>query len=80
MATAIASKKTRSKARKKSYPNEDIAPEILEKAYYLMCQAKAMTEIYETNAKITSKYVHATSRGHEAVSYTHLTLPTMIEV
>ena len=26
-----------------------------------------MTEIYEANFKFASKYVHATSRGHEAV-------------
>lgn len=32
-----------------------------------MCSAKAMTELYEANSKLTSKYVHATSRGHEAV-------------
>lgn len=32
-----------------------------------MATAKAMTEIYENNFKFVSKYVHATSRGHEAV-------------
>ena len=32
-----------------------------------MCTAKAMTDIYEENKDITSKYVHATSRGHEAI-------------
>lgn len=32
-----------------------------------MCQAKAMTRAYEENFKWVSKYVHATSRGHEAV-------------
>lgn len=37
------------------------------KAWELMCTAKAMTDIYEENAKFTSKYVHATSRGHEAI-------------
>ena len=26
-----------------------------------------MTELYEANFKLTSKYVHATSRGHEAI-------------
>ncbi len=45
----------------------EISKEILEKAYRLMCMAKAMTDIYEENKEITSKYVHATSRGHEAV-------------
>ena len=37
------------------------------RAWELMCTAKAMTELYEENFKLTSKYVHATSRGHEAI-------------
>ncbi len=41
--------------------------ETLLKAYRLMCTAKAMTELYEERKDITSKYVHATSRGHEAI-------------
>lgn len=40
---------------------------ILEKAFAIMATAKAMTELYEENFKIVSKYVHATSRGHEAI-------------
>ncbi len=32
-----------------------------------MATAKAMTDIYEANFKFVSKYVHATSRGHEAI-------------
>lgn len=32
-----------------------------------MCSAKSMTELYEENMKVVSKYVHATSRGHEAI-------------
>ena len=32
-----------------------------------MCTANAMTELYEERKDITSKYVHATSRGHEAI-------------
>lgn len=32
-----------------------------------MATAKAMTELYEANFKFVSKYVHATSRGHEAI-------------
>jgi len=39
----------------------------LTKAFSLIATAKAMTEIYEANFKFASKYVHATSRGHEAV-------------
>jgi 2-oxoisovalerate dehydrogenase E1 component len=40
---------------------------LLSKAFGLMATAKYMTEYYEANFKIVSKYVHATSRGHEAV-------------
>ena len=36
-------------------------------AWELMCTARAMTELYEEHFKLTSKYVHATSRGHEAI-------------
>lgn len=36
------------------------------KAYQLMCTAKAMANIYEENKTII-KYVHSTSRGHEAI-------------
>lgn len=44
-----------------------ISSEILTKAFELMATAKSMTELYESNFKFVSKYVHATSRGHEAV-------------
>ncbi|MCF8278304.1 MAG: tungsten formylmethanofuran dehydrogenase [Flavobacteriales bacterium] len=44
-----------------------VSVETLKKAYRLMCTAKAMTILYEANARVTSKYVHATSRGHEAI-------------
>ena len=40
---------------------------ILKKGFAKLCTAKAMTELYETNFKQVSKYVHATSRGHEAI-------------
>ncbi|MEO8584380.1 MAG: thiamine pyrophosphate-dependent enzyme [Flavitalea sp.] len=36
------------------------------KAYHLMCQAGAMAKIYEAN-RASCKYVHSTSRGHEAI-------------
>ncbi|WP_044403077.1 thiamine pyrophosphate-dependent enzyme [Lacinutrix sp. Hel_I_90] len=39
----------------------------LQKAFSKLCTAKAMTELYEANFKQVSKYVHATSRGHEAI-------------
>lgn len=40
--------------------------DILIRAYRLMCQAKAMADTYEANRQIC-KYVHSTSRGHEAI-------------
>lgn len=39
----------------------------LKKAYRLMYTAKSLSELYEANKEITAKYVHATSRGHEAI-------------
>ena len=36
-------------------------------AFRLMCAAKTMAEKFEANKEITAKYVHATSRGHEAI-------------
>ena len=36
-------------------------------AFRLMCTAKTLAEKYEAHKEITSKYVHATSRGHEAI-------------
>ncbi|MEZ4935757.1 MAG: thiamine pyrophosphate-dependent enzyme [Saprospiraceae bacterium] len=44
-----------------------ISKKILLEAFQLMSTAKAMTELYEKNFKVVSKYVHATSRGHEAI-------------
>ncbi|WP_046746252.1 alpha-ketoacid dehydrogenase subunit alpha/beta [Kordia zhangzhouensis] len=41
--------------------------EILQKGFSLLCTAKAMATLYEDNFKVVSKYVHATSRGHEAI-------------
>lgn len=46
---------------------EKVSVETLKKAYTLMCTAKSMAELYEANKEITAKYVHATSRGHEAI-------------
>ncbi|MFZ1357666.1 MAG: thiamine pyrophosphate-dependent dehydrogenase E1 component subunit alpha, partial [Saprospiraceae bacterium] len=37
------------------------------KAFETMCTAKGLTELYEEQFKTVSKYVHATSRGHEAI-------------
>lgn len=40
--------------------------EILFNAYRLMCTADAMAKTYEANRQVC-KYVHSTSRGHEAI-------------
>ncbi|TYA54612.1 alpha-ketoacid dehydrogenase subunit alpha/beta [Formosa maritima] len=41
--------------------------ELLKQGFSNLCTAKAMAELYEANFKQVSKYVHATSRGHEAI-------------
>lgn len=41
--------------------------DVLLDAFKLMCTAKTLAEKYEANKEVTSKYVHATSRGHEAI-------------
>ncbi|MEP7265723.1 MAG: thiamine pyrophosphate-dependent enzyme [Bacteroidota bacterium] len=46
---------------------QGLSRDTLLKAYRLMCTAKEMTVIYEEKSAITAKYVHATSRGHEAI-------------
>jgi len=43
-----------------------LSNDILLKAYRLMMTAKAMADIYENNRSVC-KYVHSTSRGHEAI-------------
>ncbi|MAP79920.1 MAG: tungsten formylmethanofuran dehydrogenase [Aequorivita sp.] len=45
----------------------DISKNILKKAFKNLVTAKSMTELYEENFKTVSKYVHATSRGHEVI-------------
>ncbi len=52
---------------KKRTINSPVGEQTLTTAFELMCTAKAMTELYETNKEVTAKYVHATSRGHEAI-------------
>ncbi|PRY15640.1 2-oxoisovalerate dehydrogenase E1 component [Pontibacter ummariensis] len=41
--------------------------DLLKKAYRLMLTAKTMADTYEENKAVCSKYVHSTSRGHEAI-------------
>lgn len=49
-----------------SIPSATLDRKLLLKAYELMETARAMAELYEANKEVTAKYVHATSRGHEA--------------
>ena len=44
-----------------------ITKEIILQAFKNLVTAKAMTQVYEDNFKVVSKYVHATSRGHEVI-------------
>ncbi|MGB0897310.1 MAG: alpha-ketoacid dehydrogenase subunit alpha/beta [Flavobacteriaceae bacterium] len=44
-----------------------LSKDILQKGFSNLCTAKAMATLYEDNFKLVSKYVHATSRGHEAI-------------
>lgn len=44
-----------------------IKEETLLKAYELMLTAREMAETFERNKEVCSKYVHSTSRGHEAI-------------
>ena len=44
-----------------------ISEDVLLRAFKLMSQSIALSEVYEENFKLVSKYVHATARGHEAI-------------
>ena len=44
-----------------------ISTDVLLRGYCLVVTAKTMAETYEENFRFVSKYVHAVSRGHEAV-------------
>lgn len=53
--------------KKKGAENKSIKKDVLQKAWTLMAQARAMSTLYEDKKEVTGKYVHATSMGHEAV-------------
>jgi 2-oxoisovalerate dehydrogenase E1 component len=44
-----------------------ITKDLILEAFKNLVTAKAMTQVYEDNFKVVSKYVHATSRGHEVI-------------
>lgn len=55
------------KEQKINLKNSKVNKETLVRAFANLCTAKAMTFLYEENFKVVSKYVHATSRGHEVI-------------
>ena len=55
------------KNQKRSTRKTGPSKEILVKAYELMTTAIAMSDKYEERKDVTAKYVHTTSRGHEAI-------------
>jgi 2-oxoisovalerate dehydrogenase E1 component len=48
-------------------PKKAIKTDILLRGYHIMATAKVMSDFYEQNFRLVAKYVHAVSRGHEAV-------------
>jgi 2-oxoisovalerate dehydrogenase E1 component len=59
--------RTKSQSKKLRSGKPELPVDILLKAYELMCTVKRMAETYDENREICSKYVHSTSRGHEAI-------------
>ncbi len=54
-------------AKNQAPPATGLPRPLLAEAFQLMSTAVALTELYEANFKEVSRYVHATSRGHEAI-------------
>jgi len=44
-----------------------IVNDVALRAFELTCEARAMAQLYDDNRDICSRYVHSTSRGHEAI-------------
>ncbi|MBL7839712.1 MAG: tungsten formylmethanofuran dehydrogenase [Cyclobacteriaceae bacterium] len=55
------------KEKSKKTSGSQLPKDVLLNAYKLMCTARRMAELYDENREICSKYVHSTSRGHEAI-------------
>ncbi|HKL03366.1 MAG TPA: thiamine pyrophosphate-dependent enzyme, partial [Cryomorphaceae bacterium] len=53
--------------KKKKGSSMALTSDRLIEIWRMMNSAKAMTQLYEKNKEVTAKYVHATSRGHEAI-------------
>jgi len=55
------------KEKGKSKASTKKQEDIYLKAYRLMCTAKHMSALYDEEKEVCAKYVHSTSRGHEAI-------------
>jgi 2-oxoisovalerate dehydrogenase E1 component len=53
----------KAESKQKSHLTQEIAL----KAYELMCTARHLAQLYDDRKEICSRYVHSTSRGHEAI-------------
>ena len=51
----------------KAVRKSQLDQKILLRAYELMCTSRRMAETYDERKEIAGKYVHSTSRGHEAI-------------
>lgn len=63
MSKTVTVSDTKNELNSKKSLNQDI----IRRGFELMCTAKTLAEKYEAHKEVTSKYVHATSRGHEAI-------------
>lgn len=53
----------------KQSSSSEFGIQTLLQAFETMSTARAMSDLYETHARFTSKYVHACARGHEAIQW-----------
>lgn len=58
---------TKAPVKKSKSQRSKVNRDVLLKAYQLMCTAQRMAQLYDENKDICSRYVHSTSRGHEAI-------------
>lgn len=54
-------------ARARKMIRSDVDRTILLDAYTYLCTARRMADLYDEHREVCSKYVHSTSRGHEAI-------------
>lgn len=54
-------------AKVKKRARMEVDGEVVLRAYELMCTARRMAETYDEYREVCGRYVHSTSRGHEAI-------------